>query len=132
MLTLLGALMTIKKRAWVMHWNSKGPNAYGDHLLFERIYTQMDDNIDALGERIVAFIGPVPYDEVMNFSQRPGLVSDNSVYSLRALVDLMAQVQELSSKIRTSYQVNAGLDDYLMALNNSLDTFIYLLQQRLR
>jgi DNA-binding ferritin-like protein len=35
------------------HWQTSGPTYYGDHLLFERLYNALGEDIDALGEKSV-------------------------------------------------------------------------------
>ena len=34
------------------HWNVQGRNFYSDHLLFERIYTEVEETIDPLAENL--------------------------------------------------------------------------------
>lgn len=39
------------------HWNVKGPNFYGLHLLFDQLYIQLGTTVDELAERAVALGG---------------------------------------------------------------------------
>jgi starvation-inducible DNA-binding protein len=39
------------------HWNVKGPNFYGLHLLFDQLYIQLGTTVDDLAERAVALGG---------------------------------------------------------------------------
>jgi hypothetical protein len=58
-------LAHLRALQWVYtttHWTSSGPNAYGDHLLLQRLYEGLDKPIDALGERMVAYFGPDSVD----------------------------------------------------------------------
>lgn len=42
---------------WTLHWQSKGPNAYGDHLLYQRLYEARVGEIDRVAEIISAVGG---------------------------------------------------------------------------
>ena len=33
------------------HWGTKGPQSYGDHLLYDRVYSDVFGMVDGLGER---------------------------------------------------------------------------------
>ena len=128
---LLRAQVQAKMLAWVLHWNAKGNTSYSDHLLLERIYTKLDKNIDKLGERHAAYFGPVSFADVM---QLPGGRLSETMASLLAL---LKSIQVISSEARKSLDSGVspesrdGLDDYFMSLNNTMDTFIYLVQARL-
>ena len=121
---LLRSLVSIKMRGWVLHWNAAGQNSYGDHLLYERIYTKVDKSIDALGERIVAYTGAVD----------PQAMSADMTTSV-SLHKLIKQAQQLSDNCvsllpTANTESTTGLENYLNDLNDRLDTFAYLLKQR--
>jgi hypothetical protein len=42
---------------WTLHWQSKGANAYGDHLLYQRLYEARTAEIDRVAEIISAVGG---------------------------------------------------------------------------
>ena len=42
---------------WTLHWQSKGSNAYGDHLLYQRLYEARTAEIDRVAEIISAVGG---------------------------------------------------------------------------
>ena len=136
MAKLLGTLHQVKTLAWVAHWNAKGPDFYGTHLMFQRIYEGMDDSIDELGERYVAYSrSPVSY-RAFRGPELPEDLERNlqNSRSAVALVDaVLGEAQRQSDEVRemlSDYELErptSGLDDYLMALNNTLDTFRYLL-----
>lgn len=136
MAKLLGTLHQAKSLAWVAHWNAQGPNFYGTHLMFQRIYEGMDESIDELGERYVAYTrSPVPYAAFRGPELPDGLESRlQDSNSAVPLVDaVLGEAQRQSDAVRemlSDYELGrttSGLDDYLMALNNTLDTFRYLL-----
>lgn len=133
--TLLGYLIEIKLAAWSLHWNAKGANFYGTHLMLQRIYTEIDEQIDTLGEKIASMYGKVDM----------GLVRAQAHYHLYDVETFYTALGETIEKTQTNSDALlhlikeaprsfptgsvSGLDDYLMALNNSLDTFLYLLRR---
>jgi len=127
---LLAELHSIKSMAWVAHWNASGPDFYGTHLMFQRIYEGMTVLIDDLGERYVAYT-----KQPVNFAQFVQPAQSFPAGSQDAAKVLLAKIQgaqALSDSARMSLSGAtgvsvAGLDDYLMALNNTLDGFSYLL-----
>ena len=138
---LLALLFSIKNYAWTAHWNAKGPTFYGDHLLLQRIYEKMDKSIDALGERVLAYTGqPVSYPHLTQEMARLSsqLVSPGDMSCFGHLAVLVKAAQQQSDRLRDGLagKFNAagtsGLDNYLTDLNDRLDTFGYLLQQRTR
>ena len=132
---LLGNLIEIKVGAWVLHWSVRGTNFYGAHLLLERVYTQVDELIDVLGEKIANIYGKVDYQRVM------GTVCDSHFDAARWQDDLGTSIgdakatsdllQDLLRNSRSELPLKSisGLDDYLMSLNNSLETFEYLVRR---
>ena len=133
---LLQQLQGVKVAAQLLHWNSRGPSGYSDHLLFERVYGKMDDQIDTLAEKYVSYFGQsVPVAAMMPAAD---FIEGYGHESLRAssLVQGLRNAQSLSDGLREGINEArsleilpgspAGFDDYLMSLNNELDTFIYL------
>jgi DNA-binding ferritin-like protein len=53
-LSTLKALQAYYQHA---HWISKGEPFYGDHLLFERLYGSVNEQIDSLAEKMVGLGG---------------------------------------------------------------------------
>ena len=39
------------------HWQAQGATFYEDHLLFERLYGSVTEEIDALAEKLVGYLG---------------------------------------------------------------------------
>ena len=52
---VLGLLKGQYWNYWTTHWQAKGENYYGNHLLFQRIYEGMQGEIDTLAEKIVGY-----------------------------------------------------------------------------
>jgi starvation-inducible DNA-binding protein len=137
---LLAILRAIHWAHWTAHWQVKGTPSYGDHLLFERLYSGLAGDIDSLAEKIVAYFGVEAVSAAPNlgiahqFLVAYDAEGDTDVY-LRALkmeLHLQNALKRVYTQIEASGEMSLGLDDFLMALANSHETNVYLLRQRLR
>lgn len=134
---LLAHLRAIQWFYWTAHWSVSGASFYGDHLLLQRLYQENDINeaIDGLGERIVAYFGPEAVNPAMigAMAQKILMGASESTDVMKVALKMEMGLQEA---IRRAWQANQahdmslGLDDFLMALANERDTAIYLLRQR--
>ncbi len=151
---VLAHLRALQWLYWTTHWTSKGPNFYGDHLLLQRLYEGKDggpninEEIDALGERMVAYLGPeyvnplAINDKVQSALRNATAASDptGSTLNVDPLKVLSMLERRLQGSIKKAWKANSaheasfslGVDDFLMGLAKERDTAIYLLQQRLR
>ncbi len=139
---LLALLRTLRWHYHTAHWRVRGPQFYGDHLMFERLYQgdpSLEKEIDSLAEKMVALYGR---DAVASQAIWPeataalkGAVGRHWCPYRQAL-DLEREVQSTLKSAHATLEAEGkltpGLDDYLIALGNERDTAIYLLTQRLR
>ena len=117
------------------HWQTKGPTYYGNHLLFQRLYESVQDEIDGLAEKIVGYVGPAG----VNLDGQVGLiatiatewaqVSDHHRRGLESEVGFQHHVKVAYEGIKAAGMMTLGLDDFLMATANAHEGNIYLLQQ---
>lgn len=135
---LLACLRALNLHYFEAHWSASGDPYYGDHLLFERLYSNMLDEFDVLAEKLVAY-----YDEeavtttsqvsrIALFARQWEDYGDLYERSLRAEEDLQVLIEAAYHIVSEQGEMSLGLDDYLMALANDHETHIYLLKQRLR
>lgn len=137
LIQLLSILRALHWSHWTSHWKSKGETSYQDHLLFERLYTGVVDDVDGLAEKIVGEYGP---ESLTDLSVMAGSVRFLSGHEGENLVSRALQMEtHLQVAIKTAYEelkdkgeLSLGMDDFLMALANSHETTLYLLRQRLR
>ncbi len=137
LIQLLSALRALHWSHWTSHWKSSGPISYQSHLLFERLYTGVVDEIDGLAEKIVGEYGP---EALGDLSVMAGSARFLSGHEGGDLVSRALQMEEhLQTAIKTAYEelkangkLSLGMDDFLMALANSHETNIYLLRQNMR
>lgn len=127
------------------HWQTKGPQFYGDHLLFERLYTgkkggpNIAEEMDSYAERLVSLFGPSIVDPAA-IEHKVHLLTERArrLRGKQMLLYLLALEEYLQKEItyawkhnQNSPQMSLGLDDELASLANERMTAIYLLQQRL-
>ncbi len=136
---LLATLRSAHLIHWTGHWQVMGDTQYGDHLLLDRVYSSFPDDIDTLAEKIVSTYGPDSVDPV---EQSKMMAECTSVLTppcepvLERSLQIEEQLQKLLKatydKLKECDNLTLGMDDFIMALSNTHDTFIYLLRQRLR
>lgn len=117
------------------HWQVAGSHFYQEHLLLERLYNSVGEEIDILAEKISGLIGS---DQVSLENQIPKMamflgswakIPDHlrrGLTSEEAVQDILKQAYE---DIKDSGLMTLGLDDFLMATANAHEGNIYLLQQ---
>jgi len=136
LIALLGMLRAQKWQYWVEHWKAQGKNFYGDHLLFERLYTgPIDAQIDGLAERIVATFGSGAID-----NERIEEFSRKAIARWASIADpidrALLSEEEIQTHLGITFEVgkragmSLGLDDFLMGLASEHDVNVYLLTQR--
>jgi len=119
------------------HWIVKGSSYYGDHLMLERIYKSVDDEIDGLGERIVAYAGPGFVDSEVITAKANALLKEwrkrksPIEQALVAEESLQLAVKKTYDALKASGGLSLGLDNFLMNIADTHDTNRYLLKQRL-
>lgn len=132
-------LAVLRALAWMYqtaHWQARGPSAYGDHLLFERLYNTVNAEIDVLAEKSVGYLGPDSVDSVVSMHATLRWVSawvlhdDLVVRMLQAESDLLAVFQAAYEDIKQHGAMTLGLDDWIMGTASAHETNTYLLQQR--
>jgi len=140
--TLLTQLLALLRAThwshWTTHWQVRGTPSYGDHLLFQRLYEEMVDEIDGLAEKIVSYYGAEAVAAEPNiaiahaFLKAYSEVSDPYKRALMIETHLQNALKRVYDALKESGEMTLGLDDYIMAVANAHETFQYLLRQRLR
>lgn len=137
LIQLLSILRALHWSHWTSHWKSKGQNSYQTHLLFERLYTGVAEDIDTLAEKIVGEYGPEALEDVPVMGMSSRFLSGHEGSSL--ISRALEMEEHLQKAIKVSYEdlknsgdLSLGMDDFLMALANSHETNLYLLRQNLR
>lgn len=137
LLQILSILRAIHWSHWTSHWKSTGETSYQDHLLFERLYTGVSEEIDTLAEKIAGIYGPKSLGELSLLSDSYRFLAVHSELGLyqHALAieeHLQKALRSAYDRLKESGELSLGLDDYLMATASSHETNLYLLRQKLR
>lgn len=122
---------------WTFHWRAKGKNYYGDHLLYQRLYEARVEEIDRMGEVVMALGGPAAVDPVRSWVAVKEII-DTTVEASN-LNDVQRSIGLVRDALSRIEMTNAVLGDspYSLAVNNVLSGIadkqleaLYLLQQR--
>lgn len=128
------------------HWETNGPTFYADHLLFDRLYTETQEGIDALAERLVgasdvgvgAKLQAWLFKFAVDFCSEPlGGSSVSAPTDMMVLVSLQIEVGVLEGLRRArealerAGKLSSGTANLLDGLADTHETFTYLLGQRL-
>jgi len=133
LLALLRAQVVIYQDA---HWEVSGPQFYGDHLMFERLYQGVLGQIDTLAEKMVVMYGSeaVQATAVSRLTtwwvERWSKVDGLHNRGLQSEVDFEQIADTAYAQLEEADELSMGMDDFLMAMVNSHETNLYLLQQR--
>jgi hypothetical protein len=140
---LLATLTAIRWHSWVTHWKAQGGDSYSDHLLFQRIYSgegggpSINDQIDGLGERIIALFGNKSIDAAKLARKAAALAGTVSGLG-RIAGALKLEEQALGEAARAADlsssgtpAIRIGIDNFVRELADARSTVIYLLKQRL-
>lgn len=143
----LGVLLSALKALAVVHqshhWQTRGVTYYGDHLLFERIYGNVDGEVDGIAEKAVGF-GPHLLVQPIVVSTHQLMVlkwlysgapvdPDPQQYvnlSLRAEYGFMVLLHLAYAGLEKSGLLSLGVDNRLQGIADKHEENIYLLQQR--
>lgn len=119
------------------HWQVVGQSFYGDHLLFQRLYESVQDQIDQLAEKLVGYLGRESVDlsvqiaDMAEFVSSWTLIDCHHKRGLQSESDLQLVLKQAYEGIKESGAMTLGLDDWIMATANAHEENEYLLQQAL-
>jgi hypothetical protein len=143
-LTLLRALAMVHQSH---HWLTYGPAFYGDHLLFERLYDDIGDEIDKVAERAVGSGASKtalhPGAQALQIARVVEALCGNGVTfgegenpdsyvstSLRAERWFLGCVKQLAASLDAVDQLSRGTDNLLQGIEDKHEEHVYLLLQR--
>jgi len=124
------------------HWVSCGDPFYGDHLLFQKIYEGIAEEIDSLAEKAVGLGCTENVNLELQTSQLLKLVkggasammmptkSDLAKKSLIAEMNFLSVMKQLCESLRECGLMTHGLDNLLAGIEDKHEGHVYLLKQR--
>lgn len=118
------------------HWQEGGQNFYANHLLFQRLYEETFDLLDAAAERSVGTFG----SDSLNLSRQAKVLSnlllkysneESSTLdsSLLACKDFLRLAKNAYDTLKGSGTLSLGIDDLIMSQSSTVESHLYLLQQ---
>jgi hypothetical protein len=117
------------------HWQTRGPEAYGNHLLFQRLYEGILEEIDGIAEKIVGYIGeggvelPAQIELIQAYCNRWCGILDLHERGIQSEKDMQKLLKVSYETLKAKGTLPLGLDDWLMATASAHDTNTFLLQQ---
>lgn len=116
------------------HWTAVGGNYYGNHLLFQRLYEGVQEEVDSVAEKSLALFPEVidtgKLQKMMCYwLERWRGISCPFHRGLMSEKDLQNVAKALYQSLEDAGMLSMGWDDMLMALANDHETNTYLLQQ---
>jgi DNA-binding ferritin-like protein len=122
------------------HWQTKGENFYGDHLLYQRLYEAILPEIDLIGEKLIGVsqeIGLTNYFKrvkAMEMFLKAVTHSDKPyiVVSHDAELTYVRLGGELMDKLEQAGLLTRGLEQMLGNILDKHEEHIYLLEQRVK
>lgn len=120
------------------HWVTKGSTFYGDHLLFEKLYTAIEEEIDSLAEKAVQQFGDKTVELVPQFEDITACLQkwteEGDLFKRALLVEktLQVAIEDYRQELKDSGYLSIGLDNFLAQLADSHETALYLLGQRVK
>lgn len=116
------------------HWVTKGKNFYGNHLLFERIYSSAQEDADLMAEKFVGVFN----DDCLDLNMQGKLIQkmldeygngDPVDSSLKVENAFLKFAQHFYDSLKENDALTLGLDDAIMAVSSSREEAVYLLKQ---
>jgi DNA-binding ferritin-like protein len=133
----LGVLMATKIIQHSHHWQVKGKNSYGDHILLERIYKKTEEQIDVVAEKLVGHAGDtetnyfIQLEHIKQFfvkvNQNMSIIEESLVAEV--LLELIGT--EVMARLKEQNLLTDGLEQAIGTILDEHETFVYLLKQRL-
>jgi len=128
-LNLLAADKAIYSRFWHLHWTAKGKNFYGQHLQYQRIYEETQEEIDSLSEKFIAFFGK----ELLNFKDLCDLefkyIKDFNIEPLEAQEKYLRYLVKTKKYLRDNDLINSVLGNTIELMIDKHITHYYLIKQ---
>jgi len=125
------------------HWQAYGQNYYSDHLLFERLYNEVTEDIDKLAERMLGS-GPTCLANPMFHAKHVSAVAqvfcagvpasstpdENAMISFRAVLYTLVLLKFTYAQLEHQNLLSHGLDNLLQGVADKHEEHVYLLKRR--
>ena len=115
------------------HWNVKGVRFYQFHVLFEKLYDEMTENMDVVAERILMLEGQ-PLSTLSDFLKfttlKEGLGSETDMQMINQIIyDFTTIDEELKEAIKVAQNlVDEVTVDILIGIDSALQKHLWMLK----
>jgi DNA-binding ferritin-like protein len=120
------------------HWQTLGSQFYGDHLLFERFYKAIQDEVDTVGEKVAGNDSPALTNyflQLKHIKAFMSLVSDKTKppmqVSLESEFIFIAAGEMISDRLKEAGLFTSGVANMMGDILDRHESHVYLLKQRL-
>lgn len=121
------------------HWSTRGSTFYGDHLLFERLYSESQELIDQVAEKAIGS-GEVAWIDVVELANvTAGIVvamrasipeaPDRASISLAAEAFVLDELKRTLDGYENEGKLTPGISNLLEGVADKHESFVYLLKQ---
>ncbi len=134
---LLADLFVLYTKARNYHWNVEGPNFFALHAEFEKLYTGLAGDVDAVAERVRA-LGGVAAGTMAEFLELASLKEATGVHDASGMVsDLASDYEQVISSVRDKvYEADQvhdiGTGDFLTGLMEGYEKTAWMLRSFLQ
>ena len=132
-LELLAFLRALHWFHWTAHWQVTG--SYGNHLLFEKMYSQTKGEIDQLAEKCVAYFGVNSVNEHDQAKKMSAILkwvddSDDPLHRALALEEkFQGYILATHEMIVGAKKMTIGFDNLIQGVADTHEQHLYLLRQ---
>ena len=123
------------------HFVTVGAGFNGDHKFYRQVYETYTSDFDGASEKAIAYTGTaiaspqvVSAYSVQILSTMPNIVGltghQIATAALRVEKQTLAFIEKLFRDLESAKRLSLGMNDYLAALANAHETFVYKLGQR--
>jgi len=132
LLDLWACLRAAHHLYWTLHWQSKGPNFYGDHLLFERLYQARVEEIDGLAEVIAGTYGAAQLEPVRAWQAALAKIEAARTGTAPGIAEMVLASAEAASAAVPGAGLKGpgGMENFLTGIATAQIADLYLLRQR--
>lgn len=136
---LLSKYVAFTRAMYLLHQqNHWAASHYGDHLLFQRLYEEVQEEmVDDAAERVVGLCGSLLFEGAEAVIAKKFAPKDKSLISLLksslAIEEAFQKMCKLTyDEIKEKDMMTLGLDDLIMAQSSVGETHLYLLKQEIK
>lgn len=125
------------------HWVSMGDPYYGDHLLFQRLYGNISEEVDSVAEKAIGLGSTANVDLQLVNTQVLKLIcgqgsasmipqsSDLAKKSLMAEMSFLKVIDHMIAHLKETGLLTHGLSNMLEGIGDVHEGHVYLLKQRI-